>query len=119
MGKSHPDPPLSRAGSQAVTSRIPRTTVAELDRVAAERGTTRNAVVNAALEAGLYDFERADAEKISDPDARARFVAARRRRHEQALSALTPSDRALALKISDHGARARFVAVVSRRVPAK
>lgn len=68
---------LTASGSKSVATRLPSETVRRLDRAAANAGTTRNQIVNAALEAGLEDFERADAAKIQDPAARARFVAGR------------------------------------------
>src|SRR5690606_15492815 len=47
--------PLTRASSQAITSRLPTETVQQLDRVAAAAGTSRNQVMNAALESALED----------------------------------------------------------------
>jgi ClpP class serine protease len=108
---------LSRASSQAVTSRLPKDMVERLDRVAAAADTSRNTIVNAALEAGLEDFERRDADKIKDPAARARFVASRVARKQRAAAqplpvgpdGLTDFERKDAAKIKDPEARARFV----------
>ena len=99
--------------------RLPAETVRDLDRRAAANGTTRNHELNAALEAGLEDFERADAAKIKDPEARARFINGRLARKAKARGALPGApgpdglldfERVDAAKIKDPEARARFVA---------
>jgi ClpP class serine protease/predicted transcriptional regulator len=111
-------PRLAAATSSTATVRLPTDTLQRLDGIAAQTGASRNAIVNAAVEAGLEDFERRDADKIKDPAARARFVASRLERKRKAAAPPLPVgpdglhdfERADAAKIKDPAARARFVA---------
>lgn len=104
----------SDVSTPPVSVRLPAEQRDALARRAQAEGVTVSSVARDLITAGLYDFEVADAAKIEDPEARARFAAKRRQRHEQALAGLTPEQRRCALQIADHGARARFVAALKR-----